>query len=252
MPCYVLRWLNLIYSTVMLWVYQCYVEMIVSDSFNGLIIKKDTETTILYVHSGFSGISTSVNDLGFNINMSYRTGQTVLTVDYDNIDFDRAVENIKTAYDWLQERCEKVVLVGSGIGCYLIQLLLSSSDFNPEDKLDVIFISPITQLNLRESDCLKDYLNYEKVVQALDSSSGYAKDFDSMVSKINKIFVTYGSKEMFKRYTVKFLDKIRNKTKIPLTTVACRGGEHCHLLFDNLPEHSDRCFRKMNDFLNNE
>ena len=244
LPIYMLRWVNLIYSAVMLWVYQYYVEMITSHYFNGLIIKKNTSKTILYVHSGFHGISTCVNDLGFNIDISNTTGLTILTVDYNNENLELGLNNVANAYSWLKHNSEEVILMGSGIGCYLITMLLSSGIF--KDKTKVVFFSPITRLDICLTKTCQDNLNFDAVNYALCNHSSYEIDLKKLSQKITRLFVAYGDKDMFSYYTDKFIHQM--KKRLEVTEVKCNNAGHCYML-SGVNTADDYCLHELDDFL---
>ena len=249
LPIYILRWLNLIYSAAMLWVYQCYVEMIISESFNGLIIKKNSAKTILYVHSGFYGLSTNVNDLGFNIDLSCSTGLTILTVDYDNQNLEAGLDNIFNAYSWLKERSEEVVIMGAGVGCYLIEMLLSRDAF--QDRSEVVFLSPITHLDICVSKaCQDDTLNFNAVKSALDSCMRTSSEIDlkTISKKITRLFVAYGENDLFSYYTKKFIDRMKKLLK-SVSKISSKDVGHCYMMVGHNAE-CDLCLHKLDRFLN--
>jgi acetyl esterase/lipase len=250
LPVLILQYINYFYSLFTLWSYQCYIQMLTCERFNGLLIRKGPRTAVLYVHSGFAGISTAANDLRFNLNLAYRTDCTVLSVDYDNSCMEQAISDVHGAYDWLvEENYQRIVVMGAGIGCYIIQALLSSEKFRKKKPTDVIFLSPVSKLRINEHSCNSDYLSYGAVRRALDTykDSCCKVDYKRFWNNANRFMVVYGEKEAFCSSAERVVKKLSHFGRSKLTVVSSYVGQHCFLLHDC--EHFDKCYSKLRQFV---
>ena len=215
LPVYLIEYINKIYSFCLLWVYQCYFEMLVSTDFNGLLIPKNPTKVILYLHSGFFEFTTTINDLSLCLDLSFQTEASLFSLEYNQNDFEKTLEELNKSYSWLKKKYKNVILVGQGIGCYIIQNWIIN--FNISKKLNLVFISPIVSLKIKQSYFESDILDFRSIRRSLDKII-YREDCDYNLfcSKIEKILFIIGRNDPFYLNSKKMTHFIKNNCEIDI------------------------------------
>ena len=247
LPIYILQYINYIYSFCVLWIYQCYFEMLVSKDFNGLLIQKSSDKVILYVHSGFYELTTTINDLPVCLDLSFQTESSLFSLEYKYNNIEETLVELDKAYHWLQKRYKKITVVGSGIGCYLIQSWLVNFDL--KKKINLVFLSPVVSLKIKQPYFDLDILDYRSVRRSLDNII-YIEDIDYnlFASKLKNLLVIIGRNDPFYYTSKKMTHFIRKHCRVELERYVVSNSGHA--FFNNPTEETASGLQKVYDFIN--
>lgn len=247
LPMFIKEYLNYFYSICMLWIYQGYFEMLISEKCSGLLIKKNPDQAILYLHSGFYEVTTTINDLPLCFDLSYKTEWTIFSLEYTNNNIEDSVHELENAYLWLKKRYKNIIVIGSGFGCYLIQNWLSYC--NMKKKINTIFLSPILSLKVKQSYFNYDILNYRNIRQIFDKILDIDTiDHNRICSNIERLMIITGRKDPFYNNAKKFMHFVKSNTKINLERhVLTNMG---HVFFQKKTEKSNLALNKICNFIN--